>query len=200
MVCYRQASYASPLRVDPSRRPGRYHRGDEEEATQYLCLHPLGPLAELMRAHSLRAEEQLRLVRARTWALRLELDGLLEITFASAAGHGIEPERLVDDDQSGCRELAVRLRRETPGLIVPSAALPGTRNVVLFGPRVVSPYLDEPVTALDVPASVTADGARPLRGLLEAVRFQGELHAELEAWRHGEPFPFGEPDWSLAPA
>jgi hypothetical protein len=86
------------------------------------------------------------------------------------------------------------------GLIVPSAALPGTRNVVLFGARVAAPYLAAPVSSLDLPASVTAQDARPLVSLIERVRFKRERHAALDAWAAGEAFGFVEPDWSLAAA
>jgi RES domain len=196
-VAYRHASYATPLRTVPSAQPGRYHRGDEPEPTQYLCLHPLGPLAELVRAHDLRSRDQLYAVATRTWALRIDLDGLLELTFENAPEHGVGAGDLVADNPLACRRLAHRLRREVPGLVVPSAALPGTRNVVLFGARVASPYLVEAVGAVDVPASVTADGARPLLGLVERVRFRGRRHAELEAWRRGTRFEFTEPSWAL---
>jgi len=198
VIAYRHASYATPVRAVPSRAPGRYHRGDEESATQYLCLHPLGPLAELMRAHSLRRPEQIREVRARTWALRMEIDSLPQITFRNAADFGIGAGALVDDDPSRCQALGARLRTEVPGLVVPSAALPGAQNVVLFGPRVAAPYVVEPIGAVDVAASITAEAGRPLLSLLAAVRFRGSTHAELEAWRTGRKFWFEEPDWAVA--
>jgi hypothetical protein len=88
-------------------------------------------------------------------------------------------------------------RAQVEGLIVPSAALPGTRNVVLFGPRVAAPYLTQPVSTLDVPASITADGARPPTSLTSVVRFAGDRHAALSAWRNGIDFRFAEPDWVM---
>jgi RES domain len=201
MIVYRHATFGTPLRTEPARRPGRYHDEDQASPTQYLCLHPLGPLAELMRGNSLRRPEQIRQVRARTWALRLTVDGLLEITFATAAEHGLDPADLVADDQTACRRLAAELRRAgAPGVVAPSAALPGTQSVVLFGPRVGSAYLLEPLGEVDVPASITAHDGRPVASLIELVRFPGEPHAELEAWRRGEQFGFREPDWGLGPA
>ena len=80
---------------------------------------------------------------------------------------------------------------------MPSAALPGTRNVVLFGPRVAAPYLTHPVSTLDVPASITADGARPPTSLRSIVRFAGDRHAALDAWRNGSDFRFVEPNWLI---
>jgi RES domain len=201
MIVYRHATFGTPLRTEPARQPGRYHDEDQASPTQYLCLHPLGPLAELMRGSSLRRPEQIRQVRARTWALRLTVAGLPEITFANAHEHGLDPADLVADDQAACRRLAVRLRRAgTPGLVAPSAALPGTQSAVLFGPRVGSPYLLEPLGEVDVPASITAHDGRPVASLIGLVRFAGQAHAGLEAWRHGEELPLREPDWGLGAA
>jgi RES domain len=197
VICYRRADYGTPLRTVAASEPARYNAGDEAEPTQYLALHPLGPFAELMRGNDLRTAEQVRAVRTRTWALDAPLDGFPEVTFESADDFGITAEELVGDDHSACRRLARRLRNETPGLIVPSAALPGTRNVVLFGPRVAAPYLTEPVSTIDVSASITSQAGRPPVSLLDIVRFKGQPDPALEAWKGGETFVFAEPDWSL---
>ena len=197
MVCYRFAAYSTPLRTVAAWQSARFSRADESEPTQYLSLHPLGPLAELMRNADLRAPDQVTAVSTRTWALEVGLDGLAEITFDSAAEFGIAPEELVADDHRPCQQLAARIRRSFPGAIVPSAALPGTSNVVLFGPRVAAPYLVAPVADLDVPASITADHGRPPVSLRSLVRFRGQPHAALAAWQTGTSFGFVEPDWSL---
>jgi hypothetical protein len=197
MVAYRLSTYGNPLRTEPARKPGRYHTGEEDSATQYVCLHPLGPLAEFMRANDLRRPEQVRQVRQRTWALRLEIDRLPEITLSNADDFGLDATSLVADDPSRCQDLGGRLRDEVPGIVVPSAALPGTRNVVLFGPRVGSPYLLDPVSEVDVPASVTAHAGRPILSLLDVVRFKGEPHAELESFEQGKDLELDEPDWEL---
>jgi hypothetical protein len=197
---YRLASWRRPLRTEPSRVAGRFHRMTEESPTQYVCLHPLGPWAEFLRASGLRTGEQLALVRHRTWALRVDLAGLLPIGFDEAGAYGLRPGDLVSDDLRACHRLADRLRAEgAPGAIVPSAALPGTDNVVLFGERAAAPYLVEPLSVVDVPASLTADGGRPPLGLLDRVRRRGAQHAALEAWRAGEPFRFAEPSWAEWP-
>src|SRR5947209_10490988 len=138
-----------------------------------------------MRNAELRSPDQVRAVSTRTWALEVPIDTLPEITFATAEQFGISAEQLVGDDYTPCQELAARFRAEIEGLIVPSAALPGTRNVVLFGPRVAAPYLTRPVGVVDVPASITADGARPPGSLRSLVRFAWYLHASLDAWRSG---------------
>jgi hypothetical protein len=197
VVCYRFAAYATPLRTVPAWQPARFSRGDEDDPTQYLTLHPLGPLAELMRNAELRTPEQVRAISTRTWALEAPIGDLPEITFATAERFGITAAQLVGDDYGPCQALASRVRAEVEGLIVPSAALPGTRNVVLFGPRVAAPYLTRPVSSLDIPASITADGARPPGSLRVLVRFAGQHHAGLDAWQNGTEFRFTEPNWSL---
>ena len=198
MICYRFAAYATPLRTVPASQSGRFNSWADREATQYLALHPLGPLAELMRNADLRSPAQVRAIKMRTWALDVPLAELPEITFDTAEAFGIGAEQLVSDDRSACQQLADRLRGQTPGLIVPSAALPGTRNGVLFGPRVAAPYLTQPVSALDIPASITAEDGRPVLSLLGVVRFVGDDHTALSAWQRGLSFRFVEPDWSLS--
>ena len=198
MVCFRFASYATPLRTVPAWQPARFSRGDEDDPTQYLALHPLGPLAELMRGNELRSIAQLETISTRTWVLHVALDDLPEITFDNAERYEITAEQLVGDDHAPCQELAARLRAQrVAGVIVPSAALPGTRNVVLFGARVAAPYLTGPVSTLDIPASITADRAQPPLSLVTLVRFPGDVHPALEAWNNATDFTFAEPDWTL---
>lgn len=200
MVVYRLASWRRPLRTEPSRVAGRFHRVTEDSPTQYVCLHPVGPWAEFVRGTGMHVAEQLALVRHRTWALRLDPTGLVRIGFAEAADHGLRPGDLVSDDLRACHRLADRLRAAgVPGAIVPSAALPGTDNVVLFGERAAAPYLLEPLSRVDVPASLTADGGRPPLGVLDRVRRRGAPHPALEAWRAGEAFRFAEPSWAEWP-
>jgi hypothetical protein len=132
--------------------------------------------------------------------LRVDLTGLPRIGFAEAGSYGVRPGDLVSDDLRACHRLADRLRAGgVDGAIVPSAALPGTENVVLFGERAAAPYLVDPLSRVDVPASLTADGGRPPIGLLERVRRRGAPHAALEAWRAGEAFRFAEPSWAEWP-
>jgi hypothetical protein len=197
VICYRLASYGTPLRTVPSAQPARFHRGDENEPTQYLSLHPLGPLAEFMRNADLRSPDQIRAVQTRTWALEVPLAGLPELTFDTGPRFHIAAEDLVADDRGACQRLAAELRGQVPGIVVPSAALPGARNIVLFGPRVAAPYLTAPVGVVDIPASITAQGARPPISLLDVVCFVGDVHAALAAWRKGKAFSFTEPEWTL---
>jgi RES domain-containing protein len=199
VIAYRFASYSTPLRTIADSRAARFHRGGEPEPTQYLSLHPLGPLAELMRNNDLRTPAQLAAVRVRTWALDANLDELEEITFENAERYGIAAADLVADDHDACQALGGESRsRGVLGLIVPSAALPGTRNVVLFGPRVAAPYLTSVVSSVDIPASITAEDGRPPTTMINVVRFVGDRHGALEGWSTGVEFEFVEPSWALA--
>lgn len=195
VVAYRLSSWESPLRTEPSRLDGRYHRASELEPTQYFCLHPLGPWAELMRGRELRTREQVLAVRERTWAAVVDVDGFGRVGFDEASRHGLRPGDLVATDYRACQRLADRMRAlGVPGMVVPSAALPGTDNLVLLGARVAAPYsLSPPVSALDTPASLTAEGGRPLLSLLERVVHRGERHPQI--WKDPE-FAFAEPSWA----
>lgn len=187
MICYRHCDYRTPLRTSfqAQRRPGRYHRGTEPEPTQYLSLHPLGPHAEAMRRLDARTVERARALDIRTWALDVPVDDLFEVVFA---------DDLVADDYGPCQELADRLRAAGhPGAIVPSAALPGTRNVVLFGGRSSAPYQDAVRGATDVPASITGEHGEALATLITRVRFRGRPHP-------GSSYRFEEPTWDYSVA
>ena len=187
--CFRLADHGPPLRVVPARRPLRYSRGDEGEPTQYLALHPLGPLAELARANDLRQPEQLELAYARLWALRVEPGEVVEVGFENAERFGLTAAALVSDDHTACQALASRLRGAVGGMVVPSAALPGTRNLVLFGARVATGF-DAPIidAAVDAAASPTAARGRGPGTLSDAVCFRGRRHRGLAAFERGEEF------------
>lgn len=195
VVAYRLSSWESPLRTEPSRIDGRYHRASELEPTQYLCRHPLGPWAELMRAKDLRTREQVLAVRERTWAVVIDVEGFERVSFSTAAEHGLRPADLVATDYRACQRLADRMRAlGAPGLIVPSAALPATENLVVLGSRVASPYsLEESLSRLDAPASLTAEDGRPLLSLLDRLVYRGDRHPQI--WKDAE-FTFSEPSWA----
>lgn len=147
--------------------------------------------------------ERLLELRARIWVLRVREPRIEEISFESASRFGIEPEHLVADDYGACQDFADRCRHDErlPEVIrVPSAALPGTNNLVIFGPRVLAPYDSIPIDQIDVPGSVVAEGAHPLHSLIGRVRHVGEPHPVLEAWKKGASWEFTEPPTDLLSA
>jgi hypothetical protein len=89
--------------------------------------------------------------------------------------------------------MAEQLRADPRGpgsIIVPSAALPGTENLVIFGERTQIPYSWEPISSVDIPACVIAERSQPPLAIATLVRFVGDPHPALDAWREGRSFRF----------
>lgn len=193
-VAWRFAAYDTPVRNLPSRREGRYNTA-ASPPTQYLALHPWGPWAELLRWEDRRQEQDVVDVSTRLWVVRLRVDAPVQrVGFADTATLGLRPEELVSEDYTACQGVAKSARARGVGaLVVPSAALPGTENLIVLGPRVVSAWTSEPVDEGDVPASVSADRAGPPRALLPHVRWRGAAHAGLAAWQAGDEPIFPDP-------
>lgn len=190
---FRVSDWDTPLRVNPNRSEGRFNR-DGSSATQYVALHPLTPWAEYCRYHDL-SPEQAEQRRLRVWAIRVIVPEIVEVEFDNATDHGLRSEDLVDDDWSACQDLADRFRTDPAGpkaIKVPSAALPGTRNIVIFGERVSIPYLWEPIDEVDMPTAIVAENARPPAGLLPLIRYRGDTHPEFDAWSQGQSFSFAD--------
>lgn len=194
-VGFRISDWDTPLRPNPHRSPGRYHRAGSP-ATQYIALHPLGPWAEYLRYHDLRLPEDSTELRLNMWALRLDLTEVAEIGFENALDNfEIQPEDLVSDDHATCQALADRLRADSAmpkAIVVPSAALPGARNLVVLKARVAIPYLWTPIDCGDVPACILTQASQPPEGLVDRIRFAGEPHAELEAWEQGRRYELAD--------
>jgi hypothetical protein len=68
-------------------------------------------------------------------------------------------------------------------VIVPSAALPGTHNLIMFGARVVHPYLRPARMAEEVSAGHLTDGARPAAEVAEHVRWRGQSHSAADQFK-----------------
>ena len=199
MVGYRVAGYRTPVRGEPSREAGRFHT-EFSPPTQYLSLHPLGPTAEILRHGGFDQPAQVRELRLRIWALRITVpDNMPAVDYHnSAAVLDLSATELVSDDYRATQRAADRLRAaQSPGFFFPSAALPGTRNLVLFGERVAISYEDAAVGAWEVPASIVADRGAPPASLISLVRYFGTPHAGLERHELGEVFRFVEPSWRM---
>jgi hypothetical protein len=144
----------------------------------------------------LRDIERLAEHRLRIWALRVQLADVVRIDFHNAGEYGLhEPEDLIADDHAACRALGERLRTD-PGrpkaICVPSAALPGTENIVIFGERVQIPYSWSPISPVDIPACVIAERSQPPPGVVPLVRYAGDSHPAFEAWRQGRGYRFAD--------
>ena len=192
IVCYRAASYRTPTRVRAHDRAGRYNRVDSPP-TQYFALHPLGPWAEVLRNRGYTNPDDALSLRLPVWAVRLVVpDDPVRVDFAAAAA-GLTPApihaaELIADDQGACRAFADVLRADprAPKILrVPSAALPGAENIVIFGPRRMIEYLAIPRREQQVPAALAAADARAFAALLRLIRHRGQPHAAFDAWCAG---------------
>ena len=180
---YRHAAWDTPWWVNPHRRDGRYNVRLTSPA-QYVCLHPLGPVAELLRHLGRAVVADIDTVRHRLWAMRVSGDGLVRVTFDTAGSYGVTAEDLVGEDYGPTQQLARRLAADgAHGLVAPSGALPGTEVAVLFGPRVLAPYLASPLDPEDeIPTGHAAEGLVPVE-VVDHVRWKGDPHPALEEWR-----------------
>ena len=56
-------------------------------------------------------------------------------------------------------------------------------NVILFGVRVVHPFLWKPPMPEEIPTGHVIDGARAAAEVAEHVRWFGTLHVAVEQWK-----------------
>ena len=200
-VSYRSTGYEVPLWAFPNMAAGRYNPANSWPA-QYLALHPMTPWAEQLRNLNLRTVVEARRMRIPLWALQVELSvEPARIGFADAASYGIEPAELVGDDRSQCQRLAGELRDNgISSIIVPSAALPGTENLVVLDPVAVIDYHQKSIDPEDIPAALPSQDGRCPEGLWELVHFTGAgvAHPALQAYLCGDDFEFVQPPVSAA--
>jgi len=181
-VAFRYSNYDTPFWVRPNTEVGRWHSvGDGP--TQYLCTTVEGAWAELIRAEGLASEAEVSMVRMPMWVAEVNLQKIADYgTFERAEEAGFDPDALVDEDYTRCQEEGRRLREHGYlGVIAPSAALPGTLNLTLFGPRIASSWGARPLLAASIPATEIAVGSPP-EGIVDRVRQVGEGHPDLQTF------------------
>lgn len=205
LVTFRLANYETPVWAVENFSAGRYNAAGSG-FTQYLSLHPLTPWAELLRNEDRRTRDRAILMRYPLWAIRAQIeDDPFHLTFENVADFGLDPADLVDDDYGPCRALAEAFRSAGPtAFTAPSAALPGTTNLIVLEPRVLESWNQVSLDDIDWPGSMTSQEGRCPEGLWDQVLFRsaGTKHSGLEAWERGDTFEYGEPEVSagtLAP-
>jgi hypothetical protein len=182
LTVFRHASYDSPWWAFSSSRPGRFHRAGRD-TVQYLCLHPLGPAAEMLR-HDVGPSGNPNDAVLNLWAAVIGVDDVTRVDFDDCAGYGLTPDELVGEDYTPTQALAEAVRGAgATGIIVPSAALPGTHNLILFGVRVRHPFLSAPLIPEEVPTGHLSDGARSPAEVAPHVRWFGSPHWAVEQWK-----------------
>ena len=190
---FRHAAYDSPWRALPNPAEGRFHRA-QREIVQYLSLHPLGPAAEMLR-HNVGPGGNPDDVLLNLWTAVADVDEVTRVDFDDCAAYGITADELVGDDYGPTQALADAIRAtDSTAMVVPSAALPGTRNLVLFGVRFLHPYLWAPLMAEEIPTGHLADGARPAAEVVAHIRWRGTAHKAAEQWKATGTYDlFGDP-------
>lgn len=193
LTVFRHASYDSPWWAFPSSRAGRFHRA-RSDTVQYLSLHPLGPAAEMLR-HHLGPKGNPDEVVLNLWAAVVDVSDATRVDFDDCAGYGLTPDQLVGEDYTATQALADAVRSSgATAMIVPSAALPGTHNLILFGVRVLNPFLSKPLMPEEIPTGHFTDGARPPAEVAPHVRWFGTPHRAAEQWKAtGNCDPFDDP-------
>jgi RES domain-containing protein len=200
-IVYKTAGYETPLWAVPNLSDGRYNRAGSVP-TQYLSLHPMTPWAELLRNLDRRTAAVARATRVEIWAIRIALpDDPVDITFDTAPNFGLAPEDLVADDQGPCRAAAAAMfTAGTRSFFAPSAALPGTTNLIVLEPAVVTDYHVDPVDPEDWPTALLARDGRCPEDLWNHVQYKHlrTEHPGLVAWRGGTDYEFEQPEVTAA--
>ncbi|HWF70543.1 MAG TPA: RES family NAD+ phosphorylase [Mycobacterium sp.] len=182
LTVFRHASYDSPWWAFPSSRAGRFHRA-RSDTVQYLSLHPLGPAAEMLR-HNLGPTGNPDDVVLNLWTAVVDVDDPVRVDFDDCVTYGLTADELIGDDYIPTQALADAVRGSGPvAMIVPSAALPGTHNLILFGVRVLNPFLGDPLTPEEIPTGHLTDSARPPAEVAPHVRWFGAPHRAVEQWK-----------------
>jgi hypothetical protein len=179
---FRHAAYDSPWWAFPSSRSGRFNRATQD-TVQYLCLHPLGPAAEMLRQNVGPGGDPDQVV-LNLWTAVFDVDDVERVDFDECATYGCTPDELVGDDYAPTQLLADQVRASgASAMVVPSAALPGTDNLILFGVRVLHPFLWQPLAPEEIPTGHLTDGACVAAEVASRVRWLGREHSALEQWK-----------------
>lgn len=108
---------------------------------QYLSSTPAGAWAEFIRQFGIEDYKDLAQIRRTFYAFLIDETEIADLT-GLESGEGADRRLLAHltgdrgADLEACRELAEDLANDGyRGLLAPSAALPGARNLALFGPR-----------------------------------------------------------------
>jgi RES domain-containing protein len=151
--------------------------------TQYLALDAEAPFAEILRHEDLRTGDAASHYSSTIWQMQIEEAMIVDYSsFALAERAGFDPAALVDDDFERCQAEASRLNDEgVRGILSPSAALPGSINLTLFGPRVGVGWATTAKLASGVPVQRVATGHPPL-GLTGRVRYFGQPEPLLKSF------------------
>ena len=179
---FRHAAYDTPWWAIASPRDGRFNSAGQD-TVQYLSLHPLGPAAEMLRHHVGPTGDPDSVI-LNLWAALVDLDEVVTVDFDDCAAYGLTADELVGDNYAPTQALAAAVRAVgSTAMIVPSAALPGTHNLILFGVCLLHPYLWQPLAPEEIPTGHITDGGRPAAEVATDVRWFGSAHRAVQQWK-----------------
>lgn len=164
-----------------------------EGYAQYLSESPPGAWAELIRYFSIRnkrfADEQ----RRNLWLVYVEEHDVADLqTFDNWEECGLDAAAAVGP-HAACHDLADELRAAGyRGVLSPSAALPDTINLTLFGVRYEHALTsdprrwDNPDPEVWLACQAAAINAAPPASLILETCFAGSPHLGHQAWLHSK--------------
>lgn len=193
--CFRQVSpefpplFHSAGALAPDQESGRWHRRGEGFA-QYLSLTAMGAWAEYARHANIRTPEFAAEQRRNLWMAFVREQRIADLRgFDEFEACGLDPRIAVDSDREACRALADELRAAGfRGLLSPSAALPYTVNLTLFGERYERIRVDSDDSWLSpdpdvwIPCELLAESSPVPAELATRTVFANEEHVGLAAW------------------
>jgi RES domain len=181
-TAFRHAAYDTPWWAFPSSREGRFHRAGQD-TVQYLSLHPLGPAAEMLR-HNVGPDGDPDDVILNLWTAVVDIDDVTRIDFADCERYGCTVDEIVGDDYTPTQTLGDDVRASgAMAMVVPSAAVPGTHNLIVFGVRLLYPFLWEPLMPEEIPTGHLSDAARTPAEVVRHVRWFGAAHPAAEQYQ-----------------
>jgi RES domain-containing protein len=196
-VVYRATTYDTPLWVLPNSRQGRWSHPQDSTIAQYCALDVAGAVAELVRSEDLRDVEEARELRVSIWELRVDEGAIVDFSDPEQVEEqGFSWAGLLTDEWDECQAEGLEIvAGGGRGVLAPSASLPGSRCLTLFGPRTEIAWKSEPRLAIQIPARHIFRG-EPGNGVVRDTRFFGDRHPERKAAAPAPPRNF---DWLAEP-
>lgn len=183
------ALYIAAGAMKPTQSSGRWHVLGEGYA-QYLALDALGAWAEYARVQTIRDRRQARETRRDLWLVHVHEHDIADLSgFSKYEECGLPPEAAIDDDHARSQDIARWLSSEGyRGVLSPSAALTGSLNLTLFGPRYehevdgeIAAWRNPRPDAFLAVQRIAVSSALP-ENLITAARFIGAPHGGFEQW------------------
>lgn len=190
-MVFRATTYDTPLWVSPNSRQGRWSHPQNGTIAQYCALDVAGAVAEMVRSENLRDIDEARELRVSVWELSVDEGAIVDFSDpALVEQQGFDWGGLLSDDWDRCQAEGLEIvAAGGRGVLAPSASLPGSRCLTLFGPRTEIAWRAEPRLAIQIPARHIFRG-EPGEGVVRDTRFFGDPHPEAETLGAARPRNF----------